>query len=113
MNVHKRCQKNVANNCGINTKQMAEILSGMGISSANLQRKKKPSISESKVRNYDESTEEIRLRFEAQRIMEERERVRQQQHTGAGKEKETCSPVKKDTVPSQQSEFILYLCRLA
>lgn len=32
MNVHKRCQKNVANNCGINTKQMAEILSAMGIS---------------------------------------------------------------------------------
>ncbi|XP_024085273.1 protein kinase C [Cimex lectularius] len=32
MNVHKRCQKNVANNCGINTKQMAEILSTMGIS---------------------------------------------------------------------------------
>nr|XP_023019141.1 protein kinase C [Leptinotarsa decemlineata] len=32
LNVHKRCQKNVANNCGINTKQMAEILSQMGIS---------------------------------------------------------------------------------
>ncbi|XP_073950078.1 protein kinase C-like isoform X2 [Choristoneura fumiferana] len=32
MNVHKRCQKNVANNCGINTKMMAEILSEMGIS---------------------------------------------------------------------------------
>lgn len=32
MSVHKRCHKNVANNCGINTKQMAEILSTMGIS---------------------------------------------------------------------------------
>ncbi|KAL0868802.1 hypothetical protein ABMA27_007167 [Loxostege sticticalis] len=32
MNVHKRCQKNVANNCGINTKMMAEILNEMGIS---------------------------------------------------------------------------------
>lgn len=32
MNVHKRCQKNVANNCGINTKQMAAILNEMGIS---------------------------------------------------------------------------------
>lgn len=32
MNVHKRCQKNVANNCGINTKAMAEILNEMGIS---------------------------------------------------------------------------------
>ncbi|XP_022130379.2 protein kinase C isoform X1 [Pieris rapae] len=31
INVHKRCQKNVANNCGINTKAMAAILSEMGI----------------------------------------------------------------------------------
>lgn len=30
LNVHKRCQKNVANNCGINTKQMAEILTQIG-----------------------------------------------------------------------------------
>ncbi|XP_060520521.1 protein kinase C [Cylas formicarius] len=30
LNVHKRCQKNVANNCGINTKQMAEILTAIG-----------------------------------------------------------------------------------
>ena len=36
MNVHKRCQKNVANNCGINPKQMAEILSALGISSDKL-----------------------------------------------------------------------------
>lgn len=36
MNVHKRCQKNVANNCGINSKQMAEILSALGISSDKL-----------------------------------------------------------------------------
>lgn len=35
MNVHKRCHKNVANNCGINTKQMAEILNQMGISPDN------------------------------------------------------------------------------
>nr|CAH7725847.1 unnamed protein product [Callosobruchus chinensis] len=32
MNVHKRCQKNVANNCGTNTKQIAEILIQIGIS---------------------------------------------------------------------------------
>ncbi|OXU21603.1 hypothetical protein TSAR_005003 [Trichomalopsis sarcophagae] len=32
MNVHKRCQKNVANNCGINMKAMAEVLSTIGIS---------------------------------------------------------------------------------
>lgn len=36
MNVHKRCQKNVANNCGIDTKQMAEILNAMGISTNKL-----------------------------------------------------------------------------
>lgn len=41
MNVHKRCQKNVANNCGINTKQMAEILSAMGISTQNLAGRRK------------------------------------------------------------------------
>ncbi|RZF43080.1 hypothetical protein LSTR_LSTR001258 [Laodelphax striatellus] len=32
MNVHKRCQKNVANNCGINVKDLAKILAKMGIS---------------------------------------------------------------------------------
>ncbi|KAF5300530.1 hypothetical protein FQR65_LT09151 [Abscondita terminalis] len=32
LNVHKRCQKNVANNCGINTKQMADILTAIGVS---------------------------------------------------------------------------------
>lgn len=31
MNVHKRCQKNVANNCGIDVKLLSEILAGMGI----------------------------------------------------------------------------------
>ncbi|KAL6433766.1 hypothetical protein ACFW04_005782 [Cataglyphis niger] len=32
MNVHKRCQKNVPNSCGINTKAMADILKTMNIS---------------------------------------------------------------------------------
>nr|QNS30455.1 protein kinase C epsilon [Locusta migratoria] len=36
MNIHKRCQKNVANNCGIDTKQMAEILAAMGITTDKL-----------------------------------------------------------------------------
>lgn len=31
MNIHRRCEENVANNCGINTKQLAEILNEMGI----------------------------------------------------------------------------------
>ncbi|XP_063918746.1 calcium-independent protein kinase C-like isoform X1 [Zophobas morio] len=30
LNVHKRCQKNVANSCGINVKEMAEILKNIG-----------------------------------------------------------------------------------
>jgi len=47
MNVHKRCQKNVANNCGINTKEMAEILNAIGVNTKINQRKKKASIIES------------------------------------------------------------------
>lgn len=31
MNIHRRCQENVANNCGINTKMLAELLNEMGI----------------------------------------------------------------------------------
>ena len=50
MNVHKRCQKNVANNCGINSKQLAETLSAIGFSGDKLNKqtqKKKTSITES------------------------------------------------------------------
>jgi novel protein kinase C epsilon type len=31
MNIHRRCEENVANNCGINTKQLAELLNDLGI----------------------------------------------------------------------------------
>ena len=31
--MHKRCEKNVANTCGIDTKKFGEILQGLGISS--------------------------------------------------------------------------------
>lgn len=31
LNVHKRCYKNVANNCGVNSKEMAQILKDMGL----------------------------------------------------------------------------------
>ncbi|CAG2208563.1 PRKCE [Mytilus edulis] len=41
INVHKRCQKNVANNCGINTREMAEILSELGITTDKHGTKKK------------------------------------------------------------------------
>ncbi|XP_076463892.1 calcium-independent protein kinase C-like [Babylonia areolata] len=52
MNIHKRCQRNVANNCGTNTRDMAQILQEMGISWEKLgpqkgPKGKKPSISES------------------------------------------------------------------
>ena len=35
MNVHKRCQKNVANNCGINPNQIALLLEELRISDNN------------------------------------------------------------------------------
>ncbi|XP_046434581.1 protein kinase C isoform X2 [Neodiprion fabricii] len=35
MSVHKRCQKNVANNCGINRRHLADLLNEMGISPDN------------------------------------------------------------------------------
>ena len=46
MNVHRRCQKNVANNCGINAKQLSEALSALGMTGDKLikQPKKKASI---------------------------------------------------------------------
>lgn len=49
MNVHKRCQGNVSNNCGINTKKFGEILVDLGISGDKLTtsgKKKKISIGE-------------------------------------------------------------------
>lgn len=36
MNVHKRCHKNVTNNCGINSKKFGEVLGELGISSESL-----------------------------------------------------------------------------
>lgn len=47
MNIHKRCQRNVANNCGTNTRDMAQILQDMGITWDKInpsRRSKKPSI---------------------------------------------------------------------
>ena len=41
MNVHKRCQKNVANNCGIDTKRMAEILNELGVTKEITQKPRK------------------------------------------------------------------------
>lgn len=40
-NVHKRCQKNVAHNCGIDTGRMARILKELGISGDKFSKKKK------------------------------------------------------------------------
>lgn len=44
MNVHKRCQKNVANNCGINTKDMATVLNQLGISGDKLNASKRKKV---------------------------------------------------------------------
>lgn len=40
-NVHKRCQKNVANNCGINARQLADILNDMGLTPSQFSKKQK------------------------------------------------------------------------
>ena len=47
MNIHKRCFGNIANNCGINTKEMAEGLKGMELTGnipTESMRVRKPSI---------------------------------------------------------------------
>ncbi|XP_071501028.1 calcium-independent protein kinase C-like [Diadema antillarum] len=47
MNVHKRCSRNVANNCGVNNKEMADILREMGVTGDKLSiKRKKSSISD-------------------------------------------------------------------
>ena len=43
MNIHKRCEKNVANNCGINTRDMAQVMQEMGISGDKIFPRKKVS----------------------------------------------------------------------
>ncbi|XP_033624712.1 calcium-independent protein kinase C-like isoform X2 [Asterias rubens] len=48
MNIHRRCDRNVAPNCGINPKRMAEVLSEMGVTGDKLSiRRKKAFVSES------------------------------------------------------------------
>ena len=39
--MHKRCQKNVANNCGINARQLADILNDMGMTPDQLSKSSK------------------------------------------------------------------------
>ena len=41
INVHKRCEKNVANDCGIDKKSMAQIMKELGISGDKLSTKRK------------------------------------------------------------------------
>lgn len=43
-NVHRRCQKNVANNCGINTSRMAQVLKELGMTGDKLNRKQVKSV---------------------------------------------------------------------
>lgn len=94
MNVHKRCQKNVANNCGIDVKQLSEILATMGIRPQDeAAKRKKKSVSETKLSSAtapvsvpgiigevevpgEMNEEELRLRIEAQRIMDKKMKER-------------------------------------
>uniref|UniRef100_A0AC35U9L6 Protein kinase C n=1 Tax=Rhabditophanes sp. KR3021 TaxID=114890 RepID=A0AC35U9L6_9BILA len=57
LNVHKRCQKNVANSCGINAKQMASELAQLGLTGdkMSLKQKKKPIFSSSASSDGDSS----------------------------------------------------------
>ena len=41
MNVHKRCQKNVPKNCGIDTRSMAAVLQEIGLTGDKLSTKRK------------------------------------------------------------------------
>ena len=50
-NVHKRCKANVANNCGINARQLADILNDMGMTPHKLNEQGKPSKKTQKVNN--------------------------------------------------------------
>ena len=40
--MHKRCKNNVANNCGINARQLADILNDMGMTPSKLNESAKP-----------------------------------------------------------------------
>lgn len=40
--MHKRCKNNVANNCGINARQLADILNDMGMTPHMLNESSKP-----------------------------------------------------------------------
>ena len=41
MNAHKRCQMNVGNNCGVKTKQFAEMLAIIGQNAHDIKNKQK------------------------------------------------------------------------
>lgn len=49
-NVHKRCKNNVANNCGINARQLADILNDMGMTPHKLNESAKPAKKKVKLR---------------------------------------------------------------
>jgi len=60
-NVHKRCKANVANNCGINARQLADILNDMGMTPSKLNEsakpaKKKPGESRANAISVDKTT---------------------------------------------------------
>ena len=51
-NVQKRCKANVANNCGINARQLADILNDMGMTPSKLNESAKPAKKKVKMFTY-------------------------------------------------------------
>jgi len=87
MNVHKRCQDNVANTCGINPRHMADILSEMGMSVGKLSLPKKGDKSKSRgasggdcgadaTSQAEDDNLMVKLQIEAQQEMDRKMRDR-------------------------------------
>jgi len=107
MNVHKRCQHNVANNCGLDTKQLAAMLDALGVQPRPQGTRTRPqlprldasaaSANASSVdvaasvtasgaptgeRSDTEEHKMLQMRIEAQRIMEEKMGIRRDKDSG-------------------------------
>lgn len=102
LNVHKRCQRNVAKNCGINAKQMAAELAQLGLTGdkMSVRSKKKPSIMSGSSTEQSGESEKEKLED-----LKEDEPL----STGDGKGREKCGDKKKGTLSISDFTFIKVL----